>query len=201
VKALSLLPIAGIAAFLCLYVAAAMLYPGGTKFNATTSGFSITDNFWCDLLDEPAYNGQTNPSRPYAMAAMITLSGALLAFWNAAPTIFPDRRRTGWICRIAGSLSAVLMIFIFTGYHNQIINVAGGLGIAALAAVLTGLAATGERRLVALAAASLALIGVNFYIWQTEHGLSVLPLIQKVSFLQVFYWIAAVSWRARIRRS
>src|SRR3954449_6164304 len=65
----TLLPLFGIILFLLLYFIATLYYPGGAQFDKTTKGFSWTQNYWCNLLNENAINGLPNPARPIAITA------------------------------------------------------------------------------------------------------------------------------------
>ena len=56
-------------AALGLVVIAIYLYPGGSSLDQNQSGYSLLHNYWCDLLDATAYNGQINIGRYFAMAA------------------------------------------------------------------------------------------------------------------------------------
>ena len=76
----SLLPVFGIGSFLILYFYAAELYPGGTRIDPASIGFSHLKNFWCDLLDSTSYSGSANPGRPYALIATILLPLSLISW-------------------------------------------------------------------------------------------------------------------------
>ena len=66
----TLIPLIGIVLFACLYLVATFHYPGGTPFNKYYIGFSWTENYWCNLLNEQAINGQTNSTQPITCIAM-----------------------------------------------------------------------------------------------------------------------------------
>ena len=78
---LLLLPIAGAILFLFFYYIATLNYPGGSQTYKHSKGFSWLHNYWCNLLNENAINGQPNAGRTYAMAGMLLLYLSLGWFW------------------------------------------------------------------------------------------------------------------------
>ena len=192
---LASIPLFGVLGFLVLYAVAAFVYPGGTKFDPTTSGFSLLHNYWCDLLDPAAYNGAPNPARPIARAALACLALALGIFWEIVPRLFPTQPSAVAITRTTGFLSTVSILLLLTPLHNSAIRLAGFFGIVALVTVLKAFRREGEWRLLAVALAALGLALVNFFIWETGQGLVALPLIQKLAFLVFFFWVGLVSGR------
>ncbi|MEJ7677696.1 MAG: hypothetical protein WKG06_07485 [Segetibacter sp.] len=68
-----LTPLFGTLIFVCLYIIATLFYPGGSQVDKNAKGFSWTQNYWCNLLNENAINGQHNAARPIAMTAMFVL--------------------------------------------------------------------------------------------------------------------------------
>jgi hypothetical protein len=74
-------PIASVLSFVGLYAVAAALYPGGTRIDPTRVGFSLAENYWCDLLDVVTYGRHQNCARPVAIAAMAVLCSGLAVLW------------------------------------------------------------------------------------------------------------------------
>ena len=68
-----LTPIFGTIVFVVLYIVATLLYPGGSQVDKNSIGFSWTNNYWCNLLNDNAINGQHNPAKPIAMTGMFVL--------------------------------------------------------------------------------------------------------------------------------
>ncbi|MDB5246855.1 MAG: hypothetical protein JWQ40_1249 [Segetibacter sp.] len=52
---------------------------------ANSIGFSWTQCYWCNLLNENVINGQGNPARPIALAAMLVLCITLAHLWFIFP--------------------------------------------------------------------------------------------------------------------
>src|SRR5689334_15897645 len=117
-RRLASLPYFGIFTFLGLYVYACSLYPGGTKFDQSTLGYSQLGNFWCDLLDTVSYSGKQNPGRPFALAATLILPFSLIFFWYYVPTLFKGAAFKKRVVQVTGCLSMALAIFIFTPVHD-----------------------------------------------------------------------------------
>jgi hypothetical protein len=128
----------GILVFALLYVAATFYYPGGSNADKTTAGFDWFNNYWCDLTGQFAKNGATNSARPIALTAMIILCSTLAVFWFYVPRLFSDNK-FNQVIRYAGITSMTVAVFLFTDFHDTVINVAGTLGIAALTGVFIGL--------------------------------------------------------------
>ena len=82
---LVLVPIFGTMLFVVLYIVATFLYPGGSQVDKNAVGFSWTNNYWCNLLNENAINGQLNPAKPVALTAMFLLCFTLAYFWFLFP--------------------------------------------------------------------------------------------------------------------
>src|SRR5829696_8591889 len=74
-------PLAGIMLFVILYIFAAILYPGGSQADKRSIGFSWLNNYWCNLVNEKAINGQVNIAQPLAIFAMFILGLSLAVFW------------------------------------------------------------------------------------------------------------------------
>lgn len=181
-----LLPTAGILTFLLLYVLAATLYPGGSYYDKTAPAFSLLHNYWCDLLDPKAHNGRPNPGRPVAIAAMFVLTASLVLLWYWLPALFAKKLPA---LRYSGLGSAVITTFLFTRWHETVINAAGLLGAVALALTFVELRRAGQLRLLRLGCGCLVLSGVNYFIYETGIGLTILAALQKVTFILFFCWL------------
>src|SRR5687767_181899 len=77
---LLLLPVFGSFLFALCYVMATLLYPGGSQAGPG-SGFSWSQNYWCNLLAEQSINGASNPARPVAITGMVVLVVSITGFW------------------------------------------------------------------------------------------------------------------------
>src|SRR5688572_23315403 len=120
---------AGIFLFIVLYIIASLFYPGGTHLDKRSEGFSWTQNYWCNLLSEKALNGSVNTARPLAYIAMVDLCLTLMLFWYYFPIQHGFSKAKKYIMQVSGLLSMIITAFIFTRFHDLIINLAGLFGL------------------------------------------------------------------------
>jgi hypothetical protein len=183
----------GIWVFVLLYITAAVFYPGGSQLDKTTKGFSWLNNYWCDLLSEQAKNGQTNSARPIAIISWTILCFSLSISWYFLPQFFETNttaKRTIRICGIGAMLVAALL---FTSLHDVVIRLAGGLGFIAFVITLTLFYRNRMYKLFYSGLFCVALMGLNYYIMIADATGLYLPVIQKVTFIIVLFWILFVN--------
>lgn len=183
---LLLIPFAGICLFVFFYLVASLLYPGGSHRFESARAFSWIHNYWCDLLDTKAKNGLQNPARPVAILALMVLSSSLICFWYYFTVIYNSNGRL--VIRFSGILSAVLMIFLFIGPHDLVINLSSTLGLIAITGALLTLFRERLYTFFWLGLFCLALCVINDYIYLTGNFLNALPVIQKISFFIFLLW-------------
>lgn len=189
---LALSPLLGIVLFLLLYLIAALYYPGGSDAHPTAQGFSMIHNYWCDLLAKGAKNGQPNPARPIAMAAMITLCLTLSVFWYLLPRLLNTGKHHYNIVQFSGITSMLFAIFIFTDFHDFIINAAVFFGVLALSGTYVALYRSKSYKTLTFGIGCLFLIFLNAYIYYTGYFIITLPLLQKITFLLYLCWIMLI---------
>jgi hypothetical protein len=190
-------PLAAVATFIALYLWAAKLYPGGSFVHPDRAGFSLTENYWCDLLYTTSYGGRENRGRPLAIAATVLLSAGLVTLWWAVPGLFPQARGRAPLVRFSGLASAVITPFIATRHHDLAIQVATLSGLVAFVTTMMALkkgAGAGTR---AVAWSALFLIVVTYLIWQTGFGHPLLAIMQKGAFTAFLAWVVLVALRLR----
>lgn len=193
-----LLPIATVFCFIVLHVAAALLYPGGTRADPGRRGFSFVQNYWCDLLDTTTYGGRRNPGRPIALAAMAVLCCGLAVLWLAVPALFPSAPGRGWIVRLGGVGCAMVVPWVASRFHDLAINLAGLFGVVSLVATITAVRRDiGGESLNTGGWCVLALVVVNYFIWETGLGLWLLPLVQRIAFAALLVWVVLLALRLR----
>jgi hypothetical protein len=163
--------------------------------NPTEPGFSLTRNYWCNLLNETCLNGQPNQGRPYALAGMLFLALTMSGFWWINAKYLPLSRKQSSIMLWSGIPAAAVMIFIFTGFHDQVINLSGLMAIPAFYYLLVGLRKKGWHGLMAWGIVNIALVLLNNFLYYTPGFLTYLPVVQKISFLSFLLWFAAVSFQ------
>jgi hypothetical protein len=190
---IQLLPLIGSVLFLLSYIIAANNYPGGTNSDKNSPGFSLTQNYWCNLLSETALNGKTNPARPFALTGMVILSITLTTFWYLFPLQTGLRKKEQVIIQSAGFLAMITGIFIFTGFHDQVINVAGFFGLIAIVGTLRGLKKLHWTSLFYMGLLMLVLIALNNIFYYKKSLMYYLPVIQKITFLSFLLWICFIN--------
>lgn len=188
-------PLAGMGTFGVLYLIATLLYPGGSQANKQAIGFSWLHNYWCNLLNVNAMNGQPNPARPVALLAMVVLCASLAILWYQLPRLFAFNQKTIKLIQLTGILSMVSACLIFTPYHDLVINISVLFGLIALLYTLVGLYNHRHRKLFWLGCSCLLLMGINNYIYYSRHCIFFLPLIQKITFAAVLSWLGMLNVR------
>ena len=185
---LHLIPTIGIFAFFILYFISTLYYPGGSYAERDAEGFSWMHNYWCNLLDRESLNGEINNARPWAITATACLCFGIGCFYYLFPKYFEMRKLWKIFIRFVGVLSMCFAIFIFTVYHDQLLNIAGICGGAAFLGTLVALRRNHHFKLLWFGAFSFSLIGVNNYMYYTDVLIEYLPAFQKFSMIVVLLW-------------
>lgn len=196
-KRLLWLPVCGIPGFVVLYVYASLYYPGGSQADAHATGFSWVNNYWCNLLDDIAINGQTNAAQPIAMIAMLVLCISLAVFWLVFPSVSRLEFVLLRITQFAGVAAMVTALFLNSSLdHDLITNLASLLGLIAVAGTLKGLRLLKWHSLFWFGVINLVLVLLNNYLYYSPHLLRYLPLVQKISFASFLFWLILISIRS-----
>lgn len=187
-----LTPLFGTMIFTILYLIAAQLYPGGSQADKNAAGFSWINNYWCNLLNDNAINGQPNKAKPVALAAMCTLCLTLTYFWYLfAQNMFFSKFRCLTI-QLSGVIAMTIAMFLFTSFHDVVINVASVFGLIAFWGVFNGLYKNKWYGLFAFGLVNLLLVALNNYLYYTKELLIYLPVVQKISFASFLIWICCI---------
>lgn len=198
------LSLAALTVFCVAMLAAAWWYPGGSWRHPRSDGFSIVENFWCDLLREPAHNGAANSRSVWlGTLAFAALGLALAPFWVEVSRLLPQRRAQ--LLRTCGPASAAATAVValvpsdrFPHWHAPAVLVAGGLGLFC-GLLLTQCAIQQRRTWPFFAATSVfllcaATINLALYVWVTYlqgPDTVVLPAVQKLATVGLVLWMAA----------
>lgn len=194
-QTIALIPVAGMLLFLIFYAIAAKHYPGGSMVSPGHPGFDFKNNYLCDLMDGYAINGAVNSSSVYARIAFGLLCLSLMLLWYLIPKLFGTKRSVQKLMRLSGMLSMVTALFLASGIHDLITRISGFFGILALIVLCMELFKEGFRKLAILGVLSLLMILANFYIYESESALKLLPLLQKITFLSciIFFFLLNIS--------
>lgn len=87
----------------------------------------------------------------------------------------------------------IIMAFLFTGYHEAVINCGGLLGGIALVLTFTELYKANKQRLFGLGLIGLILSGFNYFVYKTGILLFTLASMQKLTFLVIFVWASLIN--------
>lgn len=82
----------------------------------------------------------------------------------------------------------LIAAFLFTSYHEAVINCSGLLGGVALTLTFTALYKAGYTRLFIIGCLCLAFSCFNYFIYETGILLYLLAVTQKITFLLFFIW-------------
>jgi hypothetical protein len=188
-----LIPVFGTLLFVVLYIIATLLYPGGSQVDKDAIGFSWVHNYWCNLINEKAINGQDNPAKPFAMAGMFVICVTVSYFWMLFPRHFKMKKSAQLVIQISGLLAMTTAFFLFTNdQHDFITNLSSFFGVIALFGTLMGLYQKKWFLLLTLGLLNLLLVGLNNYCYYHQDLIHYLPIIQKISFASFLIWICCI---------
>ena len=186
------MPALGVGLGLVLILWAAHLYPGGSDADPGSAGYDWSRNFISALFGPTAINGQPNPGRGFAAAALALWCIALgFSFWRISRhTASP---RLAKVLEISGIGSAVYALLVATPMHDLMVTIGLGFSLTAISTTVVILARNREWPLFAWGCLSLALSGLSASLYFSGAGAEVLPLIQKVNVSSLAGWILTVN--------
>ncbi|MDA9774423.1 hypothetical protein N9B82_05650 [Saprospiraceae bacterium] len=190
----------GILSFICLFLYASSLYPGGSQADLSSVGYDWVNNYWCNLLNEKAMNKQVNPARPYAIFAMATLCVSLISFFINIGRSYSEFKFWSRAIEYGGTLSMITAIFMFTKYHDIITVISSFLGLFAVLGISVIIYKSSFRFYKYTAIFIGFLLFINNFIYYSGSGISYLPLVQKFSMLVVLLWVIGLN-QVVIKRS
>jgi len=188
-----LLPLFGTVVFVCLYITATLFYPGGSQVDETSKGFSWANNYWCNLLNEKAMNGQLNPARPIAITAMFILCCTLANFWWIFPQQVGFKRDIRFTIQISGLLAMIVGMLLFTNLHDTVVNAASLCGLIATVGTFAGLRKLNWKKLFWLGIFNLLLVALNNILYYGNGLKLYLPVVQKITFFFFLLWICLIN--------
>ena len=183
------LPTLGILIFGGLYVYSSSLYPGGSQADLCSEGFDWVHNYWCNLMNIQGMNGQLNPARPFAIFAMVVLCISLMLFFIR----FAKNQSTSHFWKISiqlcGVISMVFAMFVFTAYHDLMTILSSVFGVIVVIGISWEVYKSKMHFFKLSGFACILLLGLNNYIYYTQHLIEYLPFIQKATFVLVLVWV------------
>jgi hypothetical protein len=195
-------------AFLVLFcvtmLGAMSSYAGGSWLHPQTTSHVFFENFWCDLLREPAHNGLPN-GRSVALATLgfVAVAVSLAAFWLEVSRLLGRRRaRFVQVAGVVSSLATALVALVpsdrFPGVHPPAVLTSGGLGFVC-GCICSAWALSHYKVAPVFALSSLVLVGaaaVNLVLYvraiyfHASESIA-MPLAQKVATLGLLCWVVA----------
>lgn len=190
-----LIPLIGSLLFIILYIIAAFLYPGGSGADKTSIGYDWKENYWCNLLNEQAINGQFNTARPVAIIAMIILCISLSSFWIIFPVLAQLKKGHRLLIQVSGIISMISAFLLLTNTdHDLAVNISSSFGFIALVATIIALRRLGLGKFFLFGLFNIVLIVLNNYLYHTGQ-MTYLPIVQKFSFLSFLSWFCLIDLR------
>lgn len=190
-----ILPTIGILIFIGLFVSSANLYPGGSQANPNSVGFDWINNYWCNLMNEKAMNGQKNPARTYAIIAMVILCASLALFFVQFAQKFAKNRFWKHVIKIFGISTMAFAILIFTKYHDLLTTISSIFGAFVVIGIIWEVYRSNLNLFKIGGIVCVILLGLNNYIYYSGNGIDYLPLIQKITFGIVLIWIIGLNYK------
>jgi hypothetical protein len=192
-KFLLLTPTFGTLLFVILYFIATLFYPGGSQVDKNSIGFSWLNNYWCNLLNEQAIDGQLNSGKPIAMTAMFILCLTLILFWFLFPKYVTVDKKLALTIKVCGSCAMIIGFLLFTNInHDLLTNLASGFGVIATIGVLIGLYKIGWKGLFVFGLLNFLLVGLNNYVYYSKGLIIYLPAVQKITFALFLFWVCSI---------
>jgi hypothetical protein len=189
-----LTPSCGTIVFVILYITATFFYPGGSQIDKNSIGFSLINNYWCNLLNDTAINGSLNPAKPIALAGLIVLCLTLAIFWIMFPKHINQGKAINFSIQISGILSMAIAFLLFTNLdHDLVTNLSSLFGILATSGTVLGLHRIKWYGLFAFGLINFLLVGLNSYVYYEKDLIIYLPVIQKISFASFLIWVCSIS--------
>jgi len=163
-------------------------------------GFSWVNNYWCNLLNENAINGQPNPAKPVAITGMFVLCLTLLSFWFLFTKYITRSKKIKLIIRVSGTISMIIACFLFTTFnHDLITNLASLFGLIATVGTFIGLYKVRWCGLLAFGLLNILLVALNNYVYYSRGLITFLPVIQKISFVAFLFWLCCIDLKLYAR--
>ena len=188
-----LTPIFGTLLFVILYCVATLFYPGGSQVDKSSIGFSWTNNYWCNLLNETAINGQPNPAKPIALTGMFVLCLTLSFFWFIFPRQINTSKNLKLSIQVPGILAMTVAFLLFTNInHDLVTNLASLFGAIATIGTFIGLYKNKWFGLFAFGFLNILLVGLNNLCYYNNELIVYLPVIQKISFAAFLIWVCCI---------
>jgi len=186
-------PAIGIAIALCLFVVAAMYYPGGTTDSAVTIGYNWAHNFVSSLFAARALNGAPNPARVIAIPAMLLMCVSLGVMFRRIAMKVNSRVHKQTI-EIGGIGAMVYAFLVVTPMHDLMVTIGLLFWLVALFATMHALSIERRGLLSGWGALCIALTLLSAVMYYGKVFYGLLPIVQKVSLVIWIGWLLSVHY-------
>ncbi|NNL15069.1 MAG: hypothetical protein HKO81_00325 [Flavobacteriaceae bacterium] len=192
---LAYLPTIGILIFIGLYIYSASLYPGGSQADINSVGFDWMNNYWCNLMSEKSMNGQENPASPVALFAMVILCSSMTVFFFQFANYFAKSRNWKMTIKIAGTLSMLSAVFIFTRFHDVMTTILSICGVIGIIGIIRALHKNKMTFFKVSGIISMSLVGLINLFYYNENLIKYLPVVQMVAFILILAWTVGLNFK------
>lgn len=176
---------------LLLFIAT-LLYPGGTVLNKDSVGFDWSKNFFSNLFLANALNGIENPSRIWALLAMVFNSiGYGLFFIHTSRKI--PHKHTALVLTSIGIANMLFTFLIATPLHDTMVTVSSTLTMIGLFYITIFILKTKIHWLKLFSISSLLLFYFTLYLYGAGNW-GLLAVMQKVTFLCFMLLVLAIEY-------
>lgn len=193
-RLLKFLPTIGILFFVCIYIYASKLYPGGSQADINSIGFDWSNNHWCNLMQENGLNGIKNKARPIAIAGITILCSSMILFFFQFANHFEKNRNWKKIIKISGALAMLSASFIFTEYHDIMTTILSICGTVVIIGMIRALHKNHLTFFKVMGLFCMLIIGLNNFFYYNENLIQYSPLVQKSAFILILSWTVGLNF-------
>jgi len=185
------IPILGVLSYAILFLIAKTKYAGGLE------EYHMDKDLMCDIMEKVSKGGFSNVARPIAVTGHILLFIGMTTFFYLLPRIFNKRNINMRIFQISGMISMVLLLFVFTDYHDILVLFAGVAGFICCIPLIYEYSKLRVSSHKVIAIICLALSLIAFLSYQTKIGFTYFPIFQKFVFVLDGIWVFLVCRQLR----
>lgn len=176
-----------------LIIIATSMYPGGSPNDVSSHGFSWQHNYFCNLFDKNAINGQQNSSRPYAIAGILFMCLSFLVFFYQT-SIKLSKQSGQKIVRYVGCSGMMFAFFAVTPLHDTAINISNFLCLISILYILVFLIKTRQKSLLWLSVFLMVMSYITIFIYYSGYYISYLPIMQKLTIILMIIWALSINY-------
>ncbi len=188
------LPTIGIFLFVCIYIYASTLYPGGSRADINSMGFDWSNNHWCNLMSEYGLNGIQNKARPIAITGITILCSSMIMFFFQFANHFENNRNWKMIIKISGALAMLSATFIFTVYHDIMTTILSISGTLVIIGMIRALHKNHLPFFMVIGILCMVIIGINNFFYYNEDLTLYSPIVQKIAFVLILSWTVGLNF-------